>query len=288
MKFFVYSIAILCGSFLNAQEKTYTGSELDSISKKDDMYDSELLTKDKDSTSFKIIERIPIYKGCENEKGNPKKKDCMNEKISEFFKTHYNTTLPEDSKVPSGKTRIFVEFVVDEQGNVVEGTATGADEYLENEALRVLKLLPRFSTPGYIRNTPVKIPFSLPLMVNVVRENYTVTNATYPVFRGCDRNLSFEDTKKCTTEKIIDYIKVSFDYILADKVFPTEETTKFFVEFQINEKGKTEHINVKAHHKAVAIDVINLIKRMPKFKPAGTLNGKPSSTPFSATMTVHF
>jgi len=116
--------------------------------------------------------------------------------------------------------------------------------------------------------------------------NQKKKDKTYPVFRGCEKDASFEETKKCTTEKIIDYIKVSFDYELADKVFPTDLTTKFLVEFTINEKGKTEQINVKAHHKAIAIDVIQLIKRMPKFKVPGTNDGKPVSTKFSALMTV--
>lgn len=110
---------------------------------------------------------------------------------------------------------------------------------------------------------------------------------TYPVYRGCDKDLSFEETKKCTTEKIINYIKVSFNYELADKAFPTAKETQFQVDFIINEKGRTEEINVKAHHKAVAVDVIQLIKRMPKFKTVGTSNGEPVKTPFSALMTVY-
>lgn len=111
-------------------------------------------------------------------------------------------------------------------------------------------------------------------------------DATYPVYRGCKQDLSFEETKKCTSDKIMDYIKVSFNYELADKVFPTDLTTKFQVELTINKKGKTEQINVKAHHKDIAIDVIQLIKRMPKFKAAGTMNGKPVATYFSALITV--
>ncbi|MBU2929165.1 hypothetical protein [Winogradskyella psychrotolerans] len=109
---------------------------------------------------------------------------------------------------------------------------------------------------------------------------------TYPVYRGCHQELSFEETKQCTSDKIIDYIKVSFNYELADKVFPTELTTQFHVEFTINKKGRTEQINVKAHHKAIAVDVIQLIKRMPKFKAPGTTNGEAVDTHFSALMTV--
>ncbi|WP_296382497.1 hypothetical protein [Winogradskyella sp.] len=152
--------------------------------------------------------------------------------------------------------------------------------------MRVLKLLPKFSSPAYIKGKPVKFPYSIPIVAIVSHKNNKIVNATYPVYRGCEKNLSFEETKKCTTEKIIDYITVSFNYELAHRVFPIDLTTKFYVEFTINKKGRAEQINVKANHKAIAIDVIQLIKRMPKFKVPGTKNGKPIPTSFSALMTV--
>lgn len=273
MKYYLLVIILLCSLILSAQEKTFTLSELDSITAIDEIV--------KDSNFFKF----PIFEGCEKEKNNLKKKECLNQKISRFFEQNYNTTLPDDSKVPTGKIRIFVEFKVDERGNIVDGKATGPDEYFENEALRVLKLLPKL-TPGYYKGKPVEIPFSIPLSAFVINKKPETVNATYPVYRGCKKNASFMETKKCTTEKIIDYIKVSFDYELADKVFPTDLTTKFYVEFTINKKGRAEKINVKANHKAIAIDVINLIKRMPKFKVPGTNDGKPVSVGFNALMTV--
>lgn len=58
---------------------------------------------------------MPIYKGCENEKSNQQKKACMNQKISAFFEKNYNTTLPENSKVASGKTRVFLTFSIDKK-----------------------------------------------------------------------------------------------------------------------------------------------------------------------------
>lgn len=81
---------------------------------------------------------------------------------------------------------------------------------------------------------------------------------------------------------------MSFDYDMAERVFSTERSTQFLVEFTINEKGKAEKINAKANHRAVAIDVIRVVKRMPKFKKPGTVNGQPVSIPFSMLMTLYF
>lgn len=285
MKYYFLVFFYVFGLIVNAQVETFTLSELDSITEKNSSYERDMMSNGKDSLGINIVERIAIYKGCEKEKGNQLKKECMNRKINEVFKKNFNTVLPKDSKVPSGKIRVFIQFKVDEEGNIVEGQANGPDEHFEKEALRVLKLVPKL-TPAYFKEKPIKMPFSLPLIAIVANENNEAINATYPVYRGCKKDANFEETKKCTTDKIIDYIKVSFDYELADKVFPTELTTKFYVEFTINKKGKAEQINVKANHKAIAIDVINLIKRMPKFKAPGTNNEDPVSTKFSALMTV--
>ncbi|REE08025.1 hypothetical protein DFQ09_10986 [Winogradskyella pacifica] len=274
MKYFFTFIIFLGSLLLCAQEEVPKQSELDSIAATNDI------------KSFNIVEDVPIYKGCENSKTYSEKKECLNQKLGEFFKENFNTILPDDSKVPSGKVRILVAFNVDEQANIVDGTAEGPDKYLENEALRVLKLLPKFASPGYFRGEPIEVPFSFPIIAIVSNKNDQITDVTYPVYRGCSEELSFEQTKQCTSDKIIDYLKVSFNYELADKAFPTDLTTKFFVEFVINKKGRTEQINVKAHHKAIAVDVIQLIKRMPKFKAPGSSDGKPVETRFSALVNI--
>ena len=119
-------------------------------------------------------------------------------------------------------------------------------------------------------------------------DDYVPVNKTYPVYRGCKKKKGYEATKKCTNTKIINYVKVSFDYQMADRVFQTEQSTKFQLDFVINKEGKAEQVNAKANHKAIAIEAIRLIKRMPKLKAPGTVDGKPVDTPVSLLMTVYF
>ncbi len=114
------------------------------------------------------------------------------------------------------------------------------------------------------------------------------TNKTYPVFRNCKENLGYEYLKNCTTEKIINFIKVSFDTELASNLFPHKQSTKFLVEFVINKKGKVEQVSAKANHREVAAEAIRVLKRIPKFKKPGYLNNTPIDTPFSIMMTIHF
>ena len=116
----------------------------------------------------------------------------------------------------------------------------------------------------------------------------TDTTERFPVYRGCDRNLSNEELKKCSTDKIKDFLKGSFDYQMANQVFLTEESTQFQLDFVINKKGKVEQVNAKANHRAIAIEAIRLAKRLPKFKSPGLKNGKPVDVPVSLLMTIYF
>ncbi|MBP93013.1 MAG: hypothetical protein CMC55_02715 [Flavobacteriaceae bacterium] len=113
-------------------------------------------------------------------------------------------------------------------------------------------------------------------------------NSHFPMFRGCKKAVSNEDLKNCTIEKIMDYIKVSINYELADKLFPLDKSTQFQVSFVINEKGKAEAISAKAHKKEMAAEAIRVLKRMPKMKEPGTINGKPAKFPIDFLMTIYF
>ena len=65
--------------------------------------------------------------------------------------------------------RVIVEFIIDKNGAV---TATkvvrGINDSLNNEALRVVKSLPRW-TPGYANGKPVKTRYTYPVMFRLAK-----------------------------------------------------------------------------------------------------------------------
>lgn len=273
MKIVCMTILCLFSFIVFSQDKTYSQAELDSLSNKSD------------AQPFEVVENVPLYKGCKKEQSNAQKKQCMSQKIAELFNINFATLIPEDSNLTPGLVSIFVTFKVDTDGKVVDIEAKATDEYLVSEAIRVAQLIPDLK-PGYFRDQPVKVPYSLPL--KIMLESSKKDISTYPVFRSCDIDQSNAELKKCSIEKIKDFIKLSFDYDMADRVFPLEQSTQFQVDFIINKKGKVEQVTAKANHRAVAIEAIRIAKRIPKFKLPGTKNGEPVSTPFSLLMTVYF
>lgn len=275
MKYFLYLILLLCNGILWAQEsETVKDEELDSK-----------------EISFKDIENVPVYKGCDLQLSHIELKKCMSGGITAVVTRNFNYKLANSLGLPNGIEKIYVIFKINKVGEVTQIEARATHPVLEAEAIRVVGLVPKFDQPGLQRGEPVTVQYALPMHIKIEgskKKGGKILNETFPVYRGCQETLSYEEQKECSTQKIMDFIKLSFNYDLADKLFPTEKSTQFLVEFEINEKGKAEKINVKANHRAVAVDVIQVVKRMPKLKKPGTIDDKAVRTPFSILMTIYF
>jgi len=113
---------------------------------------------------FAVIENVPIYPGCESGNNDAKKK-CMSEKIAQFVNRKFNTDLASDLGL-SGRQRINVVFKIDKTGNIVGVRARAPHPKLEQEAARVINLLPKMK-PGKQRGKAVTVPYSLPILFQV-------------------------------------------------------------------------------------------------------------------------
>jgi len=113
---------------------------------------------------FAIIEDVPVYPGC---KGNKEKlRACLQEKITKHVNRKFNADLASDLGLSPGVKRIFVMFKIDKTGNIVDVMARAPHKRLEQEAIRVVKLLPKM-TPGKQRGRPVGVKYSLPIAFKV-------------------------------------------------------------------------------------------------------------------------
>ena len=122
-----------------------------------------------ENVPFTVVEKIPVYPGCEDVKGREEQKKCMSEKIDALVRREFNTKISEELGL-SGVNRIYVIFKINEKGNVVDIEARGPNKRLEEEAARVAGLLPRM-IPGRQRDKPVAVVYSLPIMYEI-RERF--------------------------------------------------------------------------------------------------------------------
>ena len=244
-------------------------------------------TNDSEDVSFALVERVPIYKGCDENMGNQALKECFNERMNSHISKNFNVRVADKLNLPDDTTvKISVFFKISTSGEIENIVAKAPYPELETEAIRTVNLLPKLK-PGYVDGKSVRVPYYLPIKFKITNLKSEKTDK-FPVYKNCDETISYEALKECTTNKVVDYIKVSVNYELADKLFPLEKSTQFLVSFTINKKGKAEKITAKAHKKEMAAEAINILKRMPKFKEPGYKNGEPVDTKMEILMTIYF
>ncbi|MEP0263625.1 energy transducer TonB [Dokdonia sp.] len=114
---------------------------------------------------FVVIEDVPVFPGCEGLTTNEDRKACMNSKISKFIGRKFRSEKGEGLGL-EGVNRIFVQFTIDKSGVVTNIKTRGPRKELEQEAGRVVKLLPKM-TPGKQRGVPVGVVYNLPISFTI-------------------------------------------------------------------------------------------------------------------------
>lgn len=109
---------------------------------------------------FAIIEDVPIFPGCE---GVPKsqRRDCFQEKINKHVLKNFR--YPEIAQDLGIQGKVFVQFVIEKDGQISSIQMRGPDKTLEKEAHRIISKLPQM-TPGKQRGRAVRVPFSIPIV----------------------------------------------------------------------------------------------------------------------------
>lgn len=109
---------------------------------------------------FAIIEDAPIWPGCEK---RPKsaRRNCFEEQIKKHIKKNFR--YPEIAQEMGIQGQVLVVFVIDAEGQIVNIRMRGPDKNLENEAKRIIELLPKM-TPGRQRGRAVRVPYSIPIV----------------------------------------------------------------------------------------------------------------------------
>ena len=118
-----------------------------------------------EKTAFTIIEQVPIYPGCENEKTNAAHKACMQQQIVTHVSENFNTGISTAIGI-KGKITISVQFTISKTGDVTNIYATALNPLLEEEAIRVVERLPKMQ-PGTQKGKPVGVIYGLPIIFEV-------------------------------------------------------------------------------------------------------------------------
>ena len=117
-----------------------------------------------DEVDYMFLEEAPLFPGCKGT--NEERKACFSKQISKYINRKFNAGLAEELGLAPGVQRIFTLFKIDKNGNIVDIQARAPHKKLKEEAIRVIKLLPKME-PGKQQGTPVKVRYSMPIIFKV-------------------------------------------------------------------------------------------------------------------------
>lgn len=115
--------------------------------------------KELGNVPFAVIEEIPVFPGCEDVE-KKERMNCFNAKMNEHVKKNF--IYPSKALKKNIEGKVYVQFVIDKEGNVVDVQTRGADPILQTEARRIFSLLPKFK-PGFQKGKPVNVRYAMPL-----------------------------------------------------------------------------------------------------------------------------
>jgi hypothetical protein len=117
--------------------------------------------KDLIEIPFGVVDEVPTFPGCESNVTKQEAAGCFNQKMNSFVAKNFNTNVAKSLNL-SGVQKISVFFIIDNEGNIVDVKARAPHPDLDEEAVRVINLLPKM-TPGKQDGKAVNVPYYLPI-----------------------------------------------------------------------------------------------------------------------------
>ncbi|MBU2927814.1 M56 family metallopeptidase [Winogradskyella psychrotolerans] len=152
----------------NLKEALYNSSNKSNKKELVEFLKDEIKKLEKDierseAVPFSEVEVAPIHPDCESLSNTIELKDCLAHAINKLVGKNFDTNIANSLGLPAGQKRIFTQFIIDKSGNVTNIVARGPHPKLEEETVRVLKLLPKFR-PATQEGEVVAVSYSLPIV----------------------------------------------------------------------------------------------------------------------------
>ncbi len=115
----------------------------------------------KENITFVKVEVKPTFFKCKNKKGKAQEV-CFNKLMSKYVNKYFDVDLAQNLGLQQGKHRIYVQFVIDKNGDIINVHSNATHPRLKKEAERVVKKLPKM-IPGKQRLHNVNVKYNLPI-----------------------------------------------------------------------------------------------------------------------------
>lgn len=110
-----------------------------------------------------VITEVPLFPDCKRTDGF-KDRLCFNDKLKNHVSKYFQ--YPEEAQQNNLQGIVNTSFTVGKDGIPFNFIATGVHKLLEDEALRILSLLPKLK-PGMKNGIPVEVPYTFPITFRI-------------------------------------------------------------------------------------------------------------------------
>lgn len=107
----------------------------------------------------------PLFKGCKDI-SKVENRACFDRKMKRFVQKKFDAEIADGLNLSHGDYRIFVQFIINENGDVVDIKVRAPHPMLHKEVESMIKKLPQF-TPGKVGGENVKVKYILPINFKV-------------------------------------------------------------------------------------------------------------------------
>ncbi len=109
------------------------------------------------SIPFTVVDEVPVFPGCENAED---KRACFNKMMQNHIIDNFR--YPEEAQKNGIQGRVNTMLIIQKDGSIGGVRTRGPDTLLEEEAARIISLLPSM-TPGEHRGKAARVPYSIPI-----------------------------------------------------------------------------------------------------------------------------
>lgn len=130
--------------------------------------DDEILDIEKPDVpvSIMIVQKVPVYPGCESATNNKERRKCMSAKLAKHIQRKFDSNLGSELGLSKGKHQIFVNFKINKNGEVEVLKTRAPHPELEKEANRVISKVPKMQ-PGINNKKAVEVLYTMPIKFQV-------------------------------------------------------------------------------------------------------------------------
>jgi bla regulator protein BlaR1 len=111
--------------------------------------------------------KASIFPNGENSENIKASKKCFSKEIQRHFAANFNLDLLKNRGLSKGKKRVFVQFKIDNNGDIKKVKVKSPHPEITLEVTKVMYTLPKI-VPGKINGKNVGLTFNIPFILNLI------------------------------------------------------------------------------------------------------------------------